>query len=60
MTISFDNQNTTITLTESSTGATAVIIDMIFDWVVLENNTMFADNELIDILQAYLEEQAQQ
>ena len=58
MTISFDNQNTTITLTESSTGATAVIIDMIFDWVVIENNTMFADNELIDILQAHLEEQA--
>jgi len=59
MTISFDNNKTTITLTESSTGATATIIDMIFDWCILENNTSLTDNELIDVLQAYYEDQAQ-
>jgi hypothetical protein len=58
MTISFANNNTQITLTESSTGATAIIIDMIFDWCILENNTSLSDNELIDVLQAYYEEQA--
>lgn len=58
MTISFDNNNTFITITESSTGATAVIVDMIFDWVIIENNTMLTDNELIDVLQSHFEEQA--
>lgn len=59
MTVTFnENNNAFITLTQSSTGLTATVVDMIFDWVVLENNTTLTDAEIIDCLQAYYEEQA--
>lgn len=59
MTVTFNNNNDAfITLTQSSTGLTATVVDMIFDWVVLENNTTLTDAEIIDALQAYYEEQA--
>jgi hypothetical protein len=55
MTISFANNNTQITLTQSTTGKSAIVIDLIFDWCVVENNTTLTDVEILDALQAYYE-----
>ena len=59
MTVSFNNNKAYITLTDIN-GATALVADLLFDWVVLENNTQYSDNEILDILQDHFEQQAQQ
>ena len=51
MTISIDKAQ--ITFTDTKGNIVAIVIDMLFDWVILENNTGMTNNELIDAVQAY-------